>query len=183
MKARPTPHDALALLAEGHDQAAKLIREFERRRTALSTLDKGKLALRLCRTLIRQAHLQKDVLLPAAAAVVRGDDRDVVAKARLAQDGLVRLVARVESLSAGDPEFEPAVLLLGELARQVHAREAEELVPHLRHSGLDLQGTGERMAALAAQLSTAPIGRRQIQRARRVMAGAKRPATGAPARR
>lgn len=183
MKPRPSPRDALTLLASGHEEVEKLIREFERRGKSLSILDKGKLVLRLCRALILQARLKRDVLLPAAGAVLPADGQEIVGRSRAAQEELVRVVVRVEGLPAGDPGFEPAVLLLGELARQVHAREAEELAPHLRHSGLDLQGTGERMAALAAQLATAPIGRRQIRRARRVMSGGGPSATGARARR
>jgi hypothetical protein len=50
-------------------------------------------------------------------------------------------------------------------------REEEGLFARLRHSRLDLLGTGERMAALGAELATAPIRRRQIRQARKVMAG------------
>jgi hypothetical protein len=50
-------------------------------------------------------------------------------------------------------------------------KEEDEIFPRLRHSRLDLMGTGERMAARKTQLATAPIGRRLIRQARKVMGG------------
>jgi hypothetical protein len=50
-------------------------------------------------------------------------------------------------------------------------KEEEEIFPRLRHSRLDLVGTGERMAARKTQLATAPIDRRLIHQARKVMGG------------
>jgi len=50
-------------------------------------------------------------------------------------------------------------------------KEEDEIFPRLRHSRLDLVGTGERMAARKAQLATAPLDRRLIHQARKVMGG------------
>ena len=99
------------------------------------------------------------------------DDQELLAKTRVEQDELIHLVLRVESMPADGADFEAAVLVLAEHARQHMRREEEGLFACLRHSGLDLLGTGERMASLDAELATTPIGRRQIRRARKVMAG------------
>ena len=183
MKVAIPSHDALALLDAGREEVEKLIRAFGRRRRALAPLDKGKLALRLCRALAVHGKVKREIFYPAAESVLQGDDRETVAKARIAEGELLRLVRHVETMPAREPDFDPTVLLLAEQASQHLRRETEEVAPRLRHSGLDLKGTGERMAALAAQLATAPIGRKQIQRARTVMAGAPRRATAGRARR
>ena len=170
-KAKASPHDALVLLTARHNEIDKLAQEFERRRHAAETLEKGKLALRLCHALALQARLKKQLFYPAADAVLEGDDRELLARARVEQDELVHLVLRVESMPADSGDFDAAVLVLAEHARQLMKREEEGLFVRLRHSRLDLLGTGERIAALEAELATAPIRRRQIRQARKVMAG------------
>jgi hypothetical protein len=170
-KAKASPHDALVFLTANYNEVDKLAQEFERRRRSADTVEKGKLALRICHALALQARIKKQVFYPAAAAVLEGDDRELLARTRVEQDELIHLVLRVESMPADGADFEAAVLVLAEHARQHMKHEEEDLFARLRHSGLDLLGTGERMAALDAELATTPIGRRQIRRARKVMAG------------
>ena len=72
-------------------------------------------------------------------------------------------------------------MVLAEQAARHMKKEEDEIFPRLRHSRLDLVGTGERMAARKAQLATAPIDRRLIHQARKVMGGRpKAQATPAP---
>ncbi|MFO1081486.1 MAG: hypothetical protein U1E23_12780 [Reyranellaceae bacterium] len=183
MTAASSPHDALVLLDTFEEEVGKLIREFARRRKALSPLDKGKLALRLCRALVLQGRVKEEVLYPAAEAVLDGDDLEIVAKARIAERELLRLARHLESMPAREPDFDATVLVLAEQASHHLRRQSEGLMPRLRHSGLDLKGSGERMAALAVQLATVPPDRKRIQRTRTVMAGPPRPATAARPRR
>ena len=170
-KGKDSPHDALILLAAGHNEIDKLAQEFARRRRSSDTAEKGKLALRLCHALARYAQIRKQVFYPAADAVLEDDGKELLAKLRVEQDELMHLVARIESMPADSADFAPAVLVLAERAAQHARREEGELFASLRHSRLDLLGTGERMAALEAELATQPIGRRQIHRARKVMEG------------
>jgi hypothetical protein len=69
------------------------------------------------------------------------------------------------------PTFDSTVMVLAEQAARHMKKEEDEIFPRLQHSGLDLVGTGERMAARKAQLATAPIDRRLIHQARKVMGG------------
>ena len=63
------------------------------------------------------------------------------------------------------------VAVMGGEAIRLMRQEEEELFPRLRHSQLDLLGTGERMAARKTELATTPIDRDTIHQARKVMAG------------
>jgi hypothetical protein len=74
-------------------------------------------------------------------------------------------------MPADSADFSAAVQVLAERAARLARCEEDQLFASLRHSRLDLLGTGERMAALQAEVATAPIGRRQIHRARKVMEG------------
>jgi hypothetical protein len=170
-KAKTSPHDALVLLTTGNNEIGKLAQTFARRRRRADHVEKGKLALRVCHALARQAEIKRRVFYPAAEAVLDGEARELPARLRIEQDELMHLVAKIENMPADGADFDAAVLVLAERAAQHAKLEEDELFARLRHSRLDLLGTGERMAALAAELATAPIRRRQIHRMRKVMAG------------
>lgn len=172
-KAKGSPHDALVLLTGSHNEVAKLAVEFERRRRNADTAEKGKLALRVCHALALQSELKKQIFYPAAAAVLEGDDQELLAQARIEQEELLHLAGRIEAMPADSPDFDASVLLLADRAARHMKREEEDLFAPLRHSRLDLLGTGERMAALEAELATTPLGRGQIRRARNVMEGSR----------
>jgi hypothetical protein len=166
------PHDALVLLTADHNVIAKLVREFDRARKADDPVEKGKVALRICHALEIYAAIKHEVLYPAADAVLESDDdKALLGKARVRHDGIHELIEKVESTAADDPTFDALVAVLGEEACRLMKQEEEELFPRLRHSRLDLLGTGERMAARKAELATAPIDRDAIRQARKVMAG------------
>jgi hypothetical protein len=81
------------------------------------------------------------------------------------------LIEKIEDMPSDHPTFDSTVMMLAEQAERHMKNEEDEVFPRLRHSGLDLVGTGERMAARKAQLATAPIDRRLIHQARKVMGG------------
>lgn len=161
--------DALTLLTAGHEEIEGLSHEFQRRRRTIGQIEKGKLALRLCRALDVQAVLRREVFYPAARAVLDEDGCELVDILLVEQEVVDRLVIRIRNMPAGEPTFDVTVMVLAEQAARSMKKEEEELFPLLRHSGLDLQGIGERMAARRTQLTTAPADRRTIRRARRVL--------------
>jgi len=170
-RADVSPHDALVLLTADHNEIDKLAHEFERRRKHADAVEKGKLALRLCHALRAHGRVKKEVFYPATEAVLPAEDKELLAKARIEQDELQHLVGKIEAMPADRSDFDSAVMLLAERAQRHMKQEEDEIFARLRHSGLDLLGTGERMAARKAELTTAPIGRRQIRQARKVMGG------------
>jgi hypothetical protein len=165
------PHDALVLLTADHNEIEKRILEFERVRKTDDSVAKGKAALRICRTFAIYAAVKHEVFFPAAEAVLEADDRELVGKARVEHDSIGRLIGTIEATPAGDPSFDASVLVLADRYRRLMQQEEERLFPRLRHSRLDLQGTGERMAARTTELGTAPIDRDSIRKARAVMGG------------
>ena len=169
-KADINPHDALVLLTADHNEIDKLVREFERHRKTADPVEKGKLALRICHALAVHATIKKEVFYPAAEAVLQGDDKELLDKARVEHDGLRHLIAKIENMPSDNPTFDSTVMVLAEQAAR-HIKKEEEIFPRLQHSGLDLVGTGERMAARKTQLATAPIDLRLIHQARKVMGG------------
>jgi hypothetical protein len=169
-KAELKPHDALVLLTAEHNEIDKLAREFERLRKA-DTVEKGKAALRLCHAFERYAAIKHEVFYPAAAAVLTGEDKDLLAKAQVKHDGIQDLIGKVVNTPAADPSFDATVTVLAEQASRLMKQEEEELFPRLRHSRLDLLGTGERMAARKTEIGTAPIDRERVRQARTVMSG------------
>jgi len=170
-KANGNPHDALVLLTAEHNEIDKLAREFERLRKTADSVEKGKAALRLCHALERYAAIKHEVFYPAAAAVLAGDDRELLGKAQVEHDGIQALIEKVENTAADDPSFDATMTVLAEQAGRLAKREEQELFPRLRHSRLDLLGTGERMAARRTELGTAPIDRERVRQARKVMSG------------
>lgn len=149
------PHDALTLLAAEHEAVRRLTRDFQRARHADAPAEKRAAALALCAAFQRLAAVQRDVFHPAAAAVLHGEDRALLDKAAVIRQGLHDLVARIRATPPEDPSYDALVLVLAEHAGNALRQEEERLFGRLRHSGLDLQGTGERMAARLAELRSA----------------------------
>jgi hypothetical protein len=170
-KAELNPHDALVLLTAEHNEIDKLAREFERLRKAADPVDKGKAALRLCHALERYAAIKREVFYPAADAVLAGEDRELLGKAQVEHDSIQGLIEKTANTAADDPSFDATVTVLAEQASRLMKQEEEQLFPRLRHSRLDLLGTGERMAARKTELGTAPIDRKRVRQARKVMSG------------
>ena len=165
------PHDALVLLTAEHNEIDKLADGFERLHKTANSVEKGKAALRLCHALERSMTIKHEVFYPAAHGVLTGEDKELLRQAAVKDDGIHDLVEKIEGMRADDPSFDSTVTVLHEQARRLMKQEEDELFPRLRHSHLDLLGTGERMAARRAELDTAPIDRERIRQARNVMAG------------
>ena len=172
-RAELNPHDALVLLTADHNEIDKLVREFERLHKTGDAVARGKAALRICHAPEVDAAIKRQVFYPAAEAVLEGEDKELLGKAQVEHDGLHRLIAKIENTPADDAAFDSMVLVLAEQAGRLMKKEEDELFPRLRHSRLDLAGTGERMAARKTELSTIPIGRRLVRHARKVMGGRK----------
>ncbi len=170
-KTEVNPHDALVLLTADHNEIDKLVREFERSHKAADPVEKGKNALRICHALERYATVKREVFYPAADAVLAGADKELLAKAQVAHEGLQDLILKVEDTAADDPSFDTIVTSLAERAGRLMKQEEDELFPRLRHSRLDLVGIGERMAARQTELGTTPIDREGLRQARKVMRG------------
>ena len=165
------PHDALVLLTADQNEIEKLIREFDRCRKTGDSVEKGKAALRICHAFEIYSVVEQEVFYPAADAVLEAEDKDLLGKMRVMHEGVRGLIGRIANTPADDPSFDGQMAALAGQCRELLKQEEEKLFPRLRHSRLDLQGTGERMAARRTELGTAPIDRDSIRQARTVMGG------------
>lgn len=165
------PDHALVLLTAEHNEIEKMIRGFERHSRTMEGVEKGKLALRICHALANHYAVKSEVFYPAAQAVLGDEDRQRVDALRVDHKVLLDLIDEIENMPAGQDGFDSHVRDLGDLACRLMKTEEEDIFPRLRHSKLDLVGTGERMTARRSQLTTKPIDRALIHQARKVMGG------------
>ena len=170
-KAELNPHDALVLLTAEHNEIDKLAREFERLRKAADTVDKGKAALGSATPWNATRRSSTRSFIPPPMRCWTGEDKELLGKSQVKHDGIQDLIEKIENTSADDPSFDATVAVLAEQAGRLMKQEEEQLFPRLRHSRLDLLGTGERMAARKTELGTAPIDRERVRQARKVMSG------------
>jgi len=144
---------------------------YQRRRRHADRLEKGKLALRICQALTIHATIEQEIFYPAVAAALDDESDDLLGRANVEHGGIQGLISKIEDTPADDPQFDSMIEVLATyVARHVKAEE-EEIFPKVRHSRLDLLGTGERLAARKLELSTAHLDRQVVRRARKVMGG------------
>jgi hemerythrin superfamily protein len=148
-----------------------MFRQYERDRRHARHLEKGKLALRICQALTIHATVEQEIFYPAVAAVLDGESDEPLGRASIEHGGIQGLISKIEDTPADDPLFDPMIEVLATYVGHHAKAEEEQLFPKVRHSRLDLLGTGERLAARKLELSTAHLGRQTIRRARRVMGG------------
>lgn len=164
-------HDALDLLAADHVELDGLFQAYQRRRHHADHLEKGKLALRICQALTIHATLKQEIFYPAVVAVLDGESSELLGSANVKQGGIQDLISKIEDTPADDPLFDSMIEVLAtHVARHAKAEE-EQIFPKVRHSRLDLLGTGERMAARKLELATAHLGWQVVRQARKVMGG------------
>jgi len=164
-------HDALDLLAADHVEVDGMFHAYQRRRRHADRLEKGKLALRICQALTIHATIEQEIFYPAVAAALDDESDDLLGRANVEHGGIQGLISKIEDTPADDPQFDSMIEVLATyVARHVKAEE-EEIFPKVRHSRLDLLGTGERLAARKLELSTAHLDRQVVRRARKVMGG------------
>jgi hemerythrin superfamily protein len=176
--ARPTPpavkggagtHDALDLLAADHVAVDGMFHAYQRRRRHADQLEKGKLALRICQALTIHATVEKEIFYPAVAAALDDESDELLGRANVEHGGIQGLISKIEDTPADDPLFDSMIEVLATYVTRHAKVEEEQLFPRVRHSRLDLLGTGERLAARKLELSTAHLGRQAVGRARKVM--------------
>lgn len=166
---KAAPHDALNLLAADHAALLAMFRDYERGKKAADPIEKGKQALRICHRLSIQCAIKEEIFYPAAASVLGKDGEAMLQRALAGQGAMRGKIAEIERMPSGDVGFDPAMGLLGDMARGHFKEEEEKLFPGLRHSGFDRVGTGEKLATRQLQLSTTPADKADVREARQVL--------------
>lgn len=165
------PYNALELIGATHKAATSLLRDYRRRRSVSTTLEKGKRALRICRLLSIHGAIKREIFYPSAERVLGSKASHPLLSARTEQDTIDGLIDRIEAMPARHELFDWTVDTLARHAALQFRIEEADLFPKLRHSKLDLRGLGEQLASRQLELATRPVNRRGIAKAKRVMRG------------
>lgn len=141
--------DALTLLEADHRAVEKLFDAFRKcrgdERDALEA--KAALAQRACEELTMHTILEEELLYPAAQQSLPEDDKLDVDEAFVEHFLVKTLIARFETLKAGDKGFDATFKVMSELVGHHIEEEEGELFPALRRTDCDLGALGKKMAA------------------------------------
>jgi hemerythrin superfamily protein len=147
--AEATTQDALDLLKQDHDAVDKLFKRFEK----LGEDEEGKqdCVSQICEALTIHASIEEEIFYPKVRKKL-ADDEDVMDEAEVEHDGIKRLVAELEDMSAGEELYDAKVTVLGEYVKH-HVREEEtEMFPKVRKAKVDTAALGAEMAVRKAEL-------------------------------
>ncbi|MCI0152052.1 hemerythrin domain-containing protein [Paraburkholderia sediminicola] len=150
---RSTPNDALTVLEAQHRAVEKLFTAFAR--AADDDLEaKAALAQRTCEELSVHTILEEELLYPAAQEALPEGDRMDVEEAYIEHFLVKTLVAKLETMKAGEKGFDATFKVLSELVGHHVEEEEEDLFPQLRKSKCDLRALGDRITRRAAELQS-----------------------------
>lgn len=150
-QAKFASQDALALLEADHRAVEKLFAAFEKAED--DDLErKSALAQRACEELSIHTMLEEELLYPAAEEALPDSDKVDVDEAYIEHFLVKTLIAKFETLKAGDKGFDAAFKVMSEMVGHHVEEEEQELFPELRKSKCDLRTLGEKMATRKAAL-------------------------------
>ena len=147
--AEATTQDALDLLKQDHDAVDKLFKRFEK----LEGDDDGKddCVQQICEALTIHASIEEEIFYPEVRKKL-ADDEGVMDEAEVEHDGVKRLVAELEDMSAGDELYDAKVTVLAEYVKHHVSEEENEMFPKVRKAKVDTAALGAEMAARKAEL-------------------------------
>lgn len=145
--------DAVEFLEAEHRAVEKLFAAFKK--TADDDLDaKATLAQRACEELSIHTMLEEELLYPAAQAALPDSDAIDVEEAYIEHFLVKTLIAKFETLKAGDRGFDATFKVMSEMVGHHVEEEEQELFPELRKSNCNLRSLGEKMAIRKAELQS-----------------------------
>ncbi|WGS55190.1 hemerythrin domain-containing protein (plasmid) [Paraburkholderia sp. D15] len=150
-KSGSTSRDALAFLEAEHRAVEKLFAAF--RKSSDHDLErKAALAQRACEELSIHTILEEELLYPAAEKALPDSDKVDVDEAYVEHFLVKTLIAKFETLKAGDKGFDATFKVMSEMVGHHVEEEEQELFPELRKSNCDLRALGEKIAKRKAEL-------------------------------
>lgn len=152
-RTQPDTQDALEMLEADHRAVEKLFTAF--RKAAADDLEgKATLAQRACEELSIHTMLEEELLYPAAQQALPDSEKVDVEEAYVEHFLVKTLVARFETLKAGDKGFDATFKVMSEMVEHHVQEEEQTLFPELRQSTSDLRTLGDRMAKRRAELQS-----------------------------
>ncbi|WP_233849612.1 hemerythrin domain-containing protein [Paraburkholderia sp. HD33-4] len=148
-EAASTASDALAFLEAEHRAVERLFTAFEKTEDVEA---KAAIAQRACEELSIHTMLEEELLYPAAQEALPDSDRVDVEEAYIEHFLVKTLIAKFETLRAGDRGFDATFKVMSEMVDHHVEEEEQELFPELRKSKCNLRELGEKMAKRKAEL-------------------------------
>lgn len=146
-------HDALAFLEAEHRAVERLFKAFEKADDG-DFEAKAALAQRACEELSIHTMLEEELLYPAAQQALPDSDKVDVDEAYIEHFLVKTLIAKFETLKAGDSGFDATFKVMSEMVGHHVEEEENELFPELRKTDCDLRALGDKMAKRKAQLQS-----------------------------
>ncbi|CAN7783547.1 hemerythrin domain-containing protein [Paraburkholderia hospita] len=115
---------------------------------------KAALAQRACEELSIHTMPEEELLYPAAREAWPGSETIDVEKAYTEHFLVKTLIAKFETLKAGDKGFDATFKVMSEMVGHHVEEEEKELFPELRKSNCNLRGLGEKMEKRKAELQS-----------------------------
>lgn len=147
-KKTATP-DALALLKSDHRTVEDLFEDYEKARKSER---KQTLAAKICEELTIHAELEEKAFYPQVQAAL-GDDRDLVAEARVEHASLKWLIAQLQKESPDSELYEAKMTVLREYVDHHVKEEEKQMFPKVRKTDLDLDELGQTLMQTKEQLT------------------------------
>lgn len=143
--------NAIALLKADHLAVKRLFADFN----AASDEARKDIASDICTALSIHAHIEEEILYPAARAALGADGASLLDEALVEHGTAKDLIAKIELSGPAHPLFAAWVTVLSEYIKHHVMEEEGELFPKLRASDMDLAGVGARLARRKAELTKA----------------------------
>jgi hemerythrin superfamily protein len=140
--------DAIALLKADHRQVEEWFSQFEK----ATKSRKQQLARHICDALTVHTTIEEEIFYPSFLEAT--EDRDTHHEAVVEHAGAKKLIAEIQSMSAGDDYFDAKVTVLSEMIKH-HVKEEEQpggMFAEARKSKMDLVELGEELMARKKEL-------------------------------
>ena len=140
--------DAVALLKADHRQVEEWFSQFEK----ATKSRKQQLARHICDALTVHTTIEEEIFYPSFLDAT--EDRDTHHEAVVEHAGAKKLIAEIQSMSAGDDYFDAKVTVLSEMIKH-HVKEEEQpggMFAEARKSKMDLDALGEELMARKKEL-------------------------------
>ena len=140
--------DAVALLKADHRQVEEWFSQFEK----ATKSRKQQLARHICDALTVHTTIEEEIFYPSFLDAT--EDRDTHHEAVVEHAGAKKLIAEIQSMSAGDDYFDAKVTVLSEMIKH-HVKEEEQpggMFAEAKKSKMDLDALGEELMARKKEL-------------------------------
>ena len=141
---------ATTLLRADHKLVSDLFADYAK---TGSREKKRSIAQQICAELTVHAQIEEEIFYPAVKGAL--NDAELIPEATVEHASLKVLIAELEAEKADDEMFDAKVKVLSEYVKHHVKEEQNEIFPKARHTDLDMNELGARLAERKAELMTA----------------------------